>query len=123
MLYYCAEQYSQVHNSAFLFDKGLWPQVLYSKVGGIVPGRLSKLIIMSFLFLLNRSFSPKYHLFDSVLLSRIVFINTEQDFFLLTGTLVLDVGQSLKIKRIHKIVCLLTALSFRKYGDRTCEVK
>ena len=28
----------QVRNSAFLFDKGLRPQVLYSKVGGIVPG-------------------------------------------------------------------------------------
>ena len=81
MLYYYAEQHSQVHNNAFLFDKGLWPQVLYSKVGGIVPGRLSKFIIMSFLFLPNGSFSPKYHLFDSVLLSRTVFINTEQDLF------------------------------------------
>ena len=82
MLYYCAEQHSQVHNSAFLFDKGLWPQVLYSKVGGIVLGRLSKLIITFFIFLPNESFSPKYHLFDSVLLSRIVFINTEQDLFI-----------------------------------------
>ena len=74
--------HSQVHNSAFLFDKGLRPQVLYSKVGGIVSGRLSKLIIMSFLFLPNRDFSPKYHLFDSILLSRIVSINTEQDLFI-----------------------------------------
>ena len=46
-------------------------------------GRPNKLIIMSFLFLSNGSFSPKYHLFDSVLLlSRIVFINTEQDLFI-----------------------------------------
>ena len=82
MLYYCAEQHLQIHNSALLFDKGLGPQVLYSKVGGIVLGRLSKLIIMSFLFLPNGSFSPKYHLFDSVLLSRIIFINTEQDLFI-----------------------------------------
>ena len=82
MLYYCAKQHLQVHNIAFLFGKGLRPQVLYSKVGGIVPGRLSKLIIMSFLFLLNKSFSSKYHLFDSVLLSRIVSINTEQDLFI-----------------------------------------
>ena len=52
------------------------------KVGGIVPGRLSKLIIMSFLFLPNRGFSPKYYLFDSILLSRIVSINTEQDLFI-----------------------------------------
>ena len=82
MLYYCAEQHLQIHNSAFLFDKGLWPQVLYSKVSGIVLGRLSKLIVMSFLFLPNGSSSPKYHLFDLVLLSRIVFINTEQDLFI-----------------------------------------
>ena len=123
MLYYCAEQHSQIHNNAFFFGKGLWPQVLYSKVGGIVPGRLSKVIITSFLFLPNGGFSLRYHLFDSVLLSRIVFINTEQDFFLLTRTLVLDVGHGLKIKRIHKIVCLFIALSFRKYRDRTCEVK
>ena len=82
MLYYCAEQHSQIRNSALLFDKGLGPQVLYSKVGGIVPGRLSKLIITSFLFLPNGSFSPKYHLFDSVLLSWIIFINTEQDLFI-----------------------------------------
>ena len=82
MLYYCAEQHLQVHNSALLFDKGLGSQVLYSKVGGIVPGRLSKLIIMSFLFLPNGSFSPKYHLFHSVLLSRTIFIDTEQDLFI-----------------------------------------
>ena len=82
MLYYCAEQHSQVYNSAFLFDEGLWPQVLCSKVGGIVPGRLRKLIIMSFLFLPNENFSPKYHLFDSVSLSRIIFMNTEQDLFI-----------------------------------------
>ena len=82
MLCYCAGQHLQIHNSALLFDKGLGPQVLYSKVGGIVSGRLSKLIIMSFLFLPNGSLSPKYHLFDSVLLSRIVFINTEQDLFI-----------------------------------------
>ena len=66
----------------FFFDKGLRPQVLCSKVGGIIPSRLSKLIIMSFLFLPNRGFSPKYHLFDSVSLSRIVFMNTEQDLFI-----------------------------------------
>ena len=30
----------------------------------------------------NRGFSPKYYLFDSVLLSRIVSINTEQDIFI-----------------------------------------
>jgi len=48
-----------------------------------VLGRPNKLIIMSFLFLSNESFGPKYHLFDSVLLlSRIVFINTEQDLFI-----------------------------------------
>ena len=82
MLYYCAEQRLQIRKSALLFYKGLGPQVLYSKVGGIVPGRLSKLIIMPFLFLSNGSFSPKYHLFDSVLLSRIIFINTEQDLFI-----------------------------------------
>ena len=55
---------------------------MYSKVGGIVPGRLGKLIIVPFLFLPNGSFNPKYHSFDSVLLNRIVFINAEQDFFL-----------------------------------------
>ena len=82
MLYDYAEQHLQIHNNAIFFGKGLGPQVLYSKVGGIVPGRLSKLIIMSFLFLLNRSFSSKYHLFDLVLLSRIVSINTEQDLFI-----------------------------------------
>ena len=82
MLYYCAEQHLQIRKSVILFDKGLGPQVLYSKVGGIVPGRLSKLIIMPFIFLPNGSFSPKYHLFDSVLLSRIVFINAEQDLFI-----------------------------------------
>ena len=79
MLYYCAEQHLQIRNSALLFNKGLGSQVLYFKVGDIVLGRLSKLIIMPFLFLPNGSFSPKYHLFDSVLLSRIVFISTEQD--------------------------------------------
>ena len=82
MLYYCAEQHLQIRNSALLFDKGLESQVLYSKVSDIVPGRLSKLIIMSFLFLPNGSFNPKYHLFHSVLLSRSVFINTEQDLFI-----------------------------------------
>ena len=79
MLYYCAEQHLQIHNSAFLFDKGLGSQVSYSRVGDIVLGRLSKLIIMPLLFLPHGSFSPKYHLFDSVLLSRIIFINTELD--------------------------------------------
>ena len=78
----CAEQPLQIPNSALLFDKGLGPQVLYSKVGGIVLGRLSKLIIMPLLFLPHGSFSPKYHLFDLVLLSRIIFINTEQDLFI-----------------------------------------
>ena len=71
----------QIHNNAIFFDKRLGPQVVYSKVGDIVPGRLSKLIIMPFLFLTNGSFNPKYHSFDSVLLNRIVFINAEQDFF------------------------------------------
>ena len=52
---------------------------MYSKVGGIVPGRLGKLIIMPFLFLPNGSFNPRYHSFDSVLLNRIVFTNAEQD--------------------------------------------
>ena len=100
------------------------PKYCALKVDGIVPGRLSKLIIMSFLFLPNRGFSPKYYLFDSVLLSRIVSINIEQDFFfLLTRILVLDVGQNLKIKGIYKIVRLFIALSFRKYRDRKCEVK
>ena len=71
----------QIRKDAFFFDKGLGPQVLYSKVGDIVPGRLIKLIIMPFLFLPHGSFSPnpKYHLFDSELLIRIIFINTEQD--------------------------------------------
>ena len=45
----------------------------------MMPGRLGRPIIMSFLFLPNGSFSPKYHLFDSALLSRIVFISTGQD--------------------------------------------
>ena len=82
MLYYCAEQHLQIHNNALFFDKGLGPQVLYFKVGSIVPSRLSKLIIMSFFFLPNGSFSPKYHLFHSVLLNRTVSINTEQDLFI-----------------------------------------
>ena len=102
---------------------------MYSKVGDIVPGRLGKLIIMPFLFLPNGSFNPKCHSFDSVLLNRIVFINAEQDLFFfffyyyLTGTLVLDVGHGLKIKRIHKGVYFCIALLFRKYGDRTCKAK
>ena len=96
---------------------------MYSKVGGIVPGRLSKLIMMPFLLLTNGNFNPKYHLFDSVLLNRTVFINAKQDLFYLTGTLVLDVDHSLKIKRIHKGVYLCIALLFRKYRDRTCKVK
>ena len=66
----------------FFFDKGLRPQVLYSKVGGIVPGRLGKLVIMSYLSPPNGSFGPKYHSFDSVLLIRTVFINTEHDLFI-----------------------------------------
>ena len=82
MLYYCAEQHLQIHNNALFFDKGLGPQVLYSKVGSIVPGRLSKLIIMSFLFLPNGSFSPKSHSFDSVLLNWTISINTEQNLFI-----------------------------------------
>ena len=125
MLYDYAEQHLQIHNNALLFDKGLGPQVLYSKVGGIVPGWLSKLIIMSFLFLPNGSFNPKYHSFGSVLLSRIVFINAEQDlfFYYLTGTLVLDVGHGLKIKRIHTIIYLCIALLFREYKDRTWKIK
>ena len=124
MLYYCAEQHSQIHNSTFLFDKGLWPQVLYSKVGGIVPGRLSKIILTSFLFLPNGSFSPKYHLFDSALLSRIVFISTGQD-----PAINWDFGPrrrpqfKKKKKKFHKIVCLFVALSLRKYKDRVCEIK
>ena len=96
---------------------------MYSKVGGIVPGRLSKLIVTSFLFLTDGSFNPKYHSFDSVLLNLAVFINAKQDLFYLTGTLVLDVGHGLKTKRIHKGVCLCIALLFRKYRDRTCKVK
>ena len=88
-----------------------------------MPGRLSKLIIMPFLFLPNGSFNPKYHSFDSVLLNRAVFINVEQDLFYLTRTLALDVGHGLKIKRIHKGVYLCIALLFRKYRDRTCKVK
>ena len=107
----------------FFFDKRLGLQVVYSKVGGIVPGRLGKLIIMPFLFLPNGSFNPKYHSVGSVLLNRIVFINAEQDLFYLTRTLVLDVGHGLKIKRIHKGVYLCIALLFRKYRDRTCKVK
>ena len=55
---------------------------MYSKVGGIVPGRLGKLIIMPFLFLPNGSFNPKYLSFGSVLLNRIVFINVGQDLFI-----------------------------------------
>ena len=82
MLYSCAEQYLQIRKNAFLFDKGLRTQVLYSKVGSIVLGRLSKLIVISFLFLPQGSFSPKNHLFDSVLLSRIIFMNREQDLFI-----------------------------------------
>ena len=69
----------QIHKDGFFFDKGLGPQVLYSKVGGIVPGQLIKFIIMPFLFLPHGRFNPKYHLFDSELLNRIIFINTEQD--------------------------------------------
>ena len=65
----------------FFFDERLGLQVVYSKVGGIVPGRLGKLIIMPFLFLPNGSFNPKYHSVGSVLLNRIVFINAEQDLF------------------------------------------
>ena len=76
----------------FFFDKRLGLQVVYSKVGGIVPGRLGKLIVMLFLFLPNGSFNLKYHSFGSVLLNWIVFIKAEQDLFYLTGTLVLDVG-------------------------------
>ena len=82
MLCCCAEQHLQIHNSALLFDKRLGPQVLYSKVGGIVPGRISKLIIMPFIFLPKGNFGPKYHLSDSVLLSRIVFTNAEYDLFI-----------------------------------------
>ena len=107
----------------FFFDKRLGLQVVCSKVGGIVPGRLGKLIIMPFLFLPNGSFNPKYHSAGSVLLNRIVFINAEQDLFYLTRTLVLDVGHGLKIKRIHKSVYLCIALLFRKCRDRTCKVK
>ena len=92
---------------------------MYSKVGGIVPGRLGKLIIMPFLFLPNGSFNPKYHSFGSVLLSRIVFINAEQDLFYLTGTLVLDVDHGLKIKRIRTVIYHCIALLFREYKDRT----
>ena len=47
-----------------------------------MPNSPNKLIITSFPFLLNKDFSPKYHLFDSVLLCRIVSISTEQDLFI-----------------------------------------
>ena len=47
-----------------------------------MPDSPNKLIIISFPFLLNKDFSPKYHLFNSVLLSRIVSISTEQDLFI-----------------------------------------
>ena len=108
----------------FFFDKRLGFQVVYSKVGGIAPGRLGKLIIMPFLFLPNGSFNPKYHSVGSVLLNRIVFYKRRaRPFLFLTGTLVLNVGHGLKIKRIHKGVCLCIALLFRKYRDRTCKVK
>ena len=55
---------------------------MFSQVGVIMPGSPNKLIIISFPFLLNKDFSPKYHLFDSVLLSRVVSISTEQDLFI-----------------------------------------
>ena len=63
-----------------------------------MPDSPNKLIIISFPFLLNKDFSPKYHLFDSLLLSRIVSISTEQDLFLLTGILALSIVQSIEIK-------------------------
>ena len=62
MLYYCAELPSQIHKNALPFDKGLGSQVWYSKVGGIVLGRLGQLVIMFFLFLPYGSSSPKCHL-------------------------------------------------------------
>ena len=78
MLYYCAEQHLQIRKDAFFFDKGVGPHVLCSKIGGIVPGRLIKLIIMPSLFLSHKSFSFEYYLFKSELLSRIIFVSTEQ---------------------------------------------
>ena len=110
-IYFCVpNSTNKFVKNAFLFDKGLKTQILYSEVGSIVLGRFNKLTIISFLFLPHENFNSKYHLFDSLLLSRIIFINTEQDLFI-NWNLVLDVGQSLKIKRIYKTVCLCIALS------------
>ena len=47
-----------------------------------MPDSPNKLIIISFPFLLSKDFSPKYHLFDSLLLSWIVSISIEQDLFI-----------------------------------------
>ena len=78
MLYYCAEQHLQIRKDTFFFDKGVGPHVLWSKIGGIVPGRLIKLIIMPSLFLSHKGFRFEYYLFKSELLSRIIFVSTEQ---------------------------------------------
>ena len=55
---------------------------MFSQVDVIMLDNPNKLIIISIPFLLNKDFSPKYHLFDSVSLSRIVSISTEQDLFI-----------------------------------------
>ena len=78
MLYYCAEQHLIIHKDAFFFDKGVGPHVLCSKVGGIVLGRLMKLIIMPSFFLSHKGFSFEYYLFKSELLNRIIFVSTGQ---------------------------------------------
>ena len=77
MLYYCAEQHLIIHKDAFFFDKGVGPHVLCSKVGGIVLGRLIKLIIMLSFLLSHKGFSFEYYLFKSKLLNRIIFVSIE----------------------------------------------
>ena len=50
-----------------------------------MPDSPNKLNIISFPFLLNKDFNPKYHLFDSVSVIRMSSVSTEQNLFINWG--------------------------------------
>ena len=78
-----------------------------------MPDSPNKLIIISFPFLLNKDFSPKYHLFDSA----------QSKIFLLTGILALSIVQSIEIKKKSQSNVSIYDITISKRRDRTYEIK
>ena len=77
-----------------------------------MPDSSNKLIITS--FFLSKGFYPKYHLFKSALLCRIVSISTEQGLFINWDFDPKHRSECKNKKRSHMVVRLFAAYPFQK---------